>query len=150
MSNDKKKDKERRYFVLIGSAKNWKTSLNHNLWGFTEKSKGLWNKTNPKDLLAFYVTLPIGKVIGFGHVGKKFINDDLIWNDEKLFKNSIWKYKFEIIPSYICKNFEEGVELPYMVLGTSRKAVNEETFASLVKGADSHFNTNLFKEYFIR
>ena len=138
----------RRYFVLIGSSDNWKISLSHNLWGFTEKSKGLWNKTNSKDFLAFYVTLPVGKVIGFGHVGKKFISDDIIWNDEKLFKKSIWKYKFEIIPSYVCENFEDGVELPYMVLGTSRKSIDEETFAGLVKKADSEFSTNLFTEFF--
>jgi len=81
-----------RYYILVGSEENWKVSLEQNLWGFTENSKGSWNTTMTGDVLAFYVTRPLKKVIGFGRVGKKFSSDDLVWNDEKSFNSSIWNY----------------------------------------------------------
>ena len=139
---------ERRYFILVGSQENWKTSMTHNLWGFTETSKGSWNKTNSEDLLAFYAMLPLRRIIGFGRVGKKFVNNELIWNDEKLFKRSLWKYKFEIKPSYVCEDWKDGIELPHMMLATSRKVIDTETFSNLVKKADSSWDTSLFKEFF--
>lgn len=141
-------NEERRHFVLIGRHENWQVSLSNNLWGFTENSKGFWNKTNTGDLLAFYIMSPLRKVVGFGTVGKKFINEDLIWNDEKQFKRSLWKYKFEINPSYICEDWKRGIALPSMSLGVSRKLVDKETFVNMVKNADKTWNSGLFKEFF--
>ena len=145
---NKNKKAETRYFILIGSQENWKTSLTHNLWGFAETSKGSWNKTNPDDLLVFYVMLPVRKIIGFGRVGKKFINDNLVWDEERKSNESIWKYKFEIKPSYVCKDWKDGIELPPMMLATSRKVIDKDVFAKLVKKADSSWKTSLFKEFF--
>lgn len=82
-----------RTYLLIGSKENWEVSLDRQLWGFTEQSKGSWNTTKTGDLLAFYVTTPVKKIIGFGKVIDKMISDDIIWNDEKRFKRSLWKYK---------------------------------------------------------
>lgn len=139
---------DKRYYILVGSEQNWKVSLEHNLWGFTENSKGSWNTTKSGDLLAFYVTRPVKKVIGFGKVGKKFSNDNLVWDDEKLFNRSIWKYKFEIIPEYVCKNWEKGIELPPMALIVSRRVIDKDVFGGLLKKADTAWKTKLFSEFF--
>lgn len=144
-----KNDKDgKRYFILVGSQENWQTSLEHNLWGFTQNIIGHWNKTNSGDLLAFYVTSPLKKVIGFGKVGKKFINENLIWNDEKLFGRSLWKYKFEIEPFFVCANWQKGIRLPPLTLGVSRKLVDKQMFYNLVKEADKTWKSVLVKEFF--
>ena len=139
---------ERRHFILVDTEENWKASLDHGLWGFIERGKGFWNKTNTGDYLIFYVMKPLKKIIGFGAVGEKLVNDDLIWNDEKLFKRSIRKFKFEIKPVYVCKNWDQGIELPPMLLMMSRKLISKDLFFQIVKNADVSWNTDLKKELF--
>jgi predicted RNA-binding protein len=147
MNNKKTNSSRNRYFILIGSPENWHTSLNQNVWGFTENSKGSWNTIKEGDFLAFYVTSPIKKVVGFGHIGKKFINNNLIWNDEKLFKRTLWKYKVEIKPTYVCENWNDGIDLPPIVLRVSRREIDENTFSDLIKKADLSWGSHISKEF---
>lgn len=60
------------YFVLVGDEKTWHVSFEKKIWGFSEKMRGFWNTTQHGDLLAFYVTKPTKKIIGFGKVKEKF------------------------------------------------------------------------------
>ena len=56
-------DEKNRCYLLIGEEENWITSLKENVWGFQKHSQGLWNTTQPNDLIAFYVTKPLQKII---------------------------------------------------------------------------------------
>ena len=60
-----------KYYILVGDEENWKISIKNKIWGFSERNKGSWNKTKPGEYLAFYVTSPIKKIIGFGIVKGK-------------------------------------------------------------------------------
>ena len=94
---------KRRFYILVGDEKTWKTSLTKNIWGFSEKTKGLWNTSQIGDYLVFYVTSPVKKIIGFGNISEKFIDEALFWPDEKIFKRTLWKYRlrFDIFFAYV-------------------------------------------------
>jgi hypothetical protein len=63
------------------------------------------------DLLAFYVTSPIKKVIGFGKITGKDIDEELIYSDEQMFNRSIWKYKIRFEILFSIYTLENGVPL---------------------------------------
>jgi len=81
---------ELRYYLLVGDEENWEISIKEKIWGFTDNSKGMWNTTKKGEFLAFYVTSPVKKIIGFGKVSEKFIDDKLLWNDEKKSFNGVY------------------------------------------------------------
>lgn len=141
-------DKEQpRFFILVGDQESWEISIKKKIWGFGERTKGLWNTSQPNDLLAFYVTRPIGKVIGFGKITGKNVDDSLLWPDEFRFKRSMWKYKIQIKILYSVKDWNKGVSVPTgLMLNTGRKLVTKEIFASLIKNADSKWGTDLHQQ----
>ena len=67
-----------RYYILVADEETWKVALEKHQWGFSQKNVGLWNTTNNGDFVAFYVTKPIQKIIGFGIIQEKYISDELI------------------------------------------------------------------------
>jgi hypothetical protein len=58
----------KRCYILVVDKRTWEHSFLHNLWGFSERTTGLWNTSNVGDLAVFYVTSALSKVIGFGKV----------------------------------------------------------------------------------
>ncbi|MDE1878098.1 MAG: hypothetical protein KGI07_06155 [Thaumarchaeota archaeon] len=138
----------RRFYILVGEERNWKISLKEGLWGFTERAKGSWNTTQVNDLLAFYVTSPTMKIIGFGKVTNKFASEDLIWHDEKLFKRSLWKYKISFKIFHVCDNWKDGLQLPSsLFLQVSRKVIDQNTYVDLVNNADKIWGTKILSSY---
>lgn len=135
---------EPHFFILTGDKETWLRSFNKNLWGFTEKTKGSWNTSQVNDLVAFYVTAPIKKIIGFGIIRKKFIDSELFWNDEILFKKSIWPYRFEFEPIHIEDDWENGISVPAgIMLNVGRKVIDKLIFSNLIREADSKWNTKM-------
>ena len=86
--NKKDKKPQKRYYILVGDEGTWKIALQHLQWGFSQKNIGLWNTINEDEFVAFYVTKPIQKIIGFGKITEKFITKNIIWPDETFFKKS--------------------------------------------------------------
>src|SRR5438445_12723700 len=110
-----------RFYLIIGDQRTMETSIKRSLWGFSEKTVGLWNRTQKNDLVAFYVTSPTKKVIGFGRVIDKSVNSEQIWSDEILFKRSIWKYKIHLEIFHIVKDLAIGISIPKgLMLNTGR------------------------------
>lgn len=138
-----------RFYILVGDEKTWKSALTKNLWGFSENNKGLWNNTNVDEYVALYVTKPIQKVIGFGRINRKFIEETIFWPDEKIFKRPIWKYRLEYSLYHISENWNEGIPVSSeIMLNQGRKVVNKDTFSSLVKAMDKKMKTKIHKEIF--
>ena len=97
-----------KYYLLVGDRKTWNVSLEKRLWGFSEKTKGFWNTTNSGDYIAFYVTTPMRRVIGFGKLGEKFVDKSIIWPDEKLNEGVIWKYRIRYSIIHKIDNWRNG------------------------------------------
>lgn len=136
-----------RFYVLVGEKINWEVSLNTNIWGFIERSKGLWNTIEINEFIAFYVTKPIQKIIGFGRITEKFIDNEILWSDEKLFKRVIWKYRINFKIIHLINDWNEGIVVPTNFMRrSSRTVVDNDLFFDFVKKADEKWKTNILKE----
>ena len=130
-----------RHYVLVGDEKSWRVAIEKNQWGFSEKNKGLWNTIKEGELVAFYVTSPTQKIIGFGRISEKFVSKDLLWPDEKLFKKSIWGNRIKLNVDLLVKNWNDGVKPPSdIMLNVGRKVIPEKIFKSILKDAEKKWN----------
>ena len=90
------------------------------------------------------MTSPVKKIVGFGRITEKFINDDIVWPDEFMFNRSMWKYKmkFEII--FKLNDSSAGVSVPAtMILNQSRKVISKDLFFDLVKKSEEQWNVTI-------
>ena len=134
----------KRYYILVGDDLAWKISLTKKVWGFTDKTKGSWNKSNYGDYIAFYVTQPLGKIVGFGKITDKYIDDQLVWHDEILFNKSIWKYKIRYDILYLVDQWDNGINPPLgIMLNTGRKVVDKSLFMKMVDDSENKWNIQI-------
>jgi predicted RNA-binding protein len=118
----------------VGNRRTWNVSIDKNLWGFSEKTRGLWNTSKEGDFVVFYVTNPTKKIIGFGKFERKFIDNKKIWVEEKLVDESIWKYKIKLKIIYVNANWSNGVSLSKkIIVNTGRKKIDKGLFENLVQ-----------------
>lgn len=137
-----------RTYILVGEKPNWEVALEKNVWGFTERSKGLWNKSEIGEFLAFYVTAPTKKIIGFGQITGKFVSEKLLWKDEFRFKRPLWKYRIDFKPFYVVNNWEKGISVPTnLMLCSSRTVIDQKQFFNFVNNADNEWRTNINKKF---
>lgn len=133
---DQGKKPQKRYYILVGDERTWKVAIQNLQWGFSQKNIGLWNTINENEYVAFYVTKPIQKIIGFGKITEKFISKKIIWPDEKFFKRVLWenRIKFEMLSNI--KNWDDGIDPPpNTMLNIGRKVIEKEVFEELIKNA---------------
>lgn len=124
-----KEETARRCYILTADKHSWKSSLKYNLWGLSERTKGSWNTTQVGDWVAFYVTRPISKIVGFGKITQKFIDENMVWPDERMMRRSIWKYKLKLNIIYVLEEWEKGIPVPsHILLNTGRKVLDRRTF----------------------
>lgn len=140
------KTTDHRFYILVGDPENWEIALKNRIWGFKEATKGLWNKSQIGEYVAFYVTTPIKKIIGFGKIIDKYIEDTIIWSDEKLFNRSLWNYRFELEIIYLIDDWNKGIRLTSIHLNVGRKVVSEYFFKTLVKKADQKWSSNIYQQ----
>jgi hypothetical protein len=130
-----------RYYILVGDEATWKIALKHNQWGFSQKSIGLWNTIEDGEFVAFYVTKPVQKIIGFAKITEKFISKEIIWPDEKFFKKSMWGNRIKLKISSHVKNWDDGVDPPpNTMLNIGRKVISKEIFNKLIQNANKKWS----------
>lgn len=89
------------YWLVVGSKKNWETAFLHkNIWGLKNTQRHLWEAISEKDILLFYVTKPIGGIIGHGVIRTKFFQDKPLWPQEIKDNEVIWPLRFEFDVEY--------------------------------------------------
>lgn len=133
-----------RYYFLVGDIQTWKVSLKHNVWGFSERSKGNWNTSNSGDYVAFYVTSPIKRIIGFGLLTTKFKDKSKLWPDEITFDKVLWPYRIMFQNLYTLTNWDKGISVPQtIVLNTGRKVISKSLFAILISKAEKKWRKDL-------
>ena len=78
------------------SRENWETAFKHgNIWGLKERQRHLWESLNEGDTLLFYVTQPIGGIVGRGVLRTKFKQNRPLWPQELRENRLIWPLRFE-------------------------------------------------------
>ena len=84
------------YWLVVGSRENWETAFKHgNIWGLKERQRHLWESLNEGDTLLFYVTQPIGGIVGRGVLRTKFKQNRPLWPQELRESRLIWPLRFE-------------------------------------------------------
>ena len=144
--------KVQRYYLLVGDENNWRTAIKENMWGFSETTKGLWNTIQVDEIVGFYVTQPFSKIIGFGQITHKKIDESLLWDDELNFNRSLWKYRVEFMPIFINKDWKKGIRLDSnkkWFLQSTRVVIKKNLFFELVENADKSWKTKI-KEKLIK
>jgi hypothetical protein len=138
-----------RYYILVGDEGTWNVALSNNLWGFSEKSRGFWNTSSDGDCLAFYVTDPLKRVIGFGKIKRKFIDDTIVFPDEKLFGKGIWKYRIEFDKIQVAEDWmKNGITVPSTImLNTGRRVVDADVFKALVRRAERKWAVRIREKF---
>lgn len=132
------------HYILVGNRKTWNASFKKLIWGFSDKTKGFWNTTKSGDLVAYYVTKPTKKIIGFGILKRKFIDNTIFWPEEKLLEEIIWKYRIKYSITHIEKNWKNGIDVPKkIILNQGRKKISKEDFLDLIKSAEKKWETKI-------
>ena len=129
----------------MGDENSWKIGLNNKIWGFKDTNFGLWNKTREGEFVIFYVTAPVSKIIGVGQVEKKYVEESIIWPEEKFANRSLWKHKFKL---KILKtvSYDKGIPKPNnLMLNVGRKVLEEDQFLLLLKEADKKWGSNIME-----
>jgi len=134
---------------LVCDHRAWEIGLAQKIFGFRTSTFGLWNTSNVGDFVAFYVTSPLKKIVGFGKITEKFEDDTIIWGAEEFSGKAIWKFRIKFKVIRMTKNWKNGIAPPSnMMLNTGRKVVDEKIFSDLVKDADSKWRTKMHEEIF--
>jgi len=84
------------YWLVVGKRQNWETAFKEgNIWGLKEAQQHLWESLNEDDILLFYVTQPVGGIIGYGVLRTKFRQNRPLWPQELREHKLIWPLRFE-------------------------------------------------------
>ena len=119
---------------MVADQKTWLKSFTRNIFGFKENTKGLWNTTNVGDFVSFYATSPIKKIIGFGKITKKFLDEELFFPDEILFKRPLWKYRVQFEVLRMIDDWNSGISPPKTImLNVGRREINKDIFSEITK-----------------
>jgi len=124
------------FYIMVGNELAWKSAFKKNLWGFSERTKGLWRTIEPEDFVAFYVTYPIKKIIGFGNIEKKFVSETLFWPDEMIFKRCLWPYRIQFTILHVINKWHDGIKVNRIILNQGRKKISENEFESFLMEAE--------------
>ncbi|MFC1938788.1 hypothetical protein ACFLWM_01355 [Chloroflexota bacterium] len=81
---------------MDGNVQNWRTAFEHeNIWGLKETQRHLWESLGENDTVIFYVTKPVGGVIGYGFIRTKFKQTRPLWSQELREGRVVWPLRFE-------------------------------------------------------
>lgn len=86
------------HWILPGDSNNWLLGIERKIWGVrdTPSLRRAWESLKPGDFLFFYVTRPIGGVVGMGRVLAKFEGREPLWPAEVQARKVIYPLRFEM------------------------------------------------------
>jgi len=84
------------HWLVVGKSQNWGIAFKKgNIWGLKENQRHLWESLSEGDILLFYVTRPVGGIIGYGVLHTKFKQNRPLWPQELSEGKLIWPLRFE-------------------------------------------------------
>lgn len=92
-----------KWWLAIGPPNYWQIAFEQgSIWGLraTSRLNSRWEKLSEGDYVLFYATRPIGGVIGYGIVRRKFRQDRPLWPQELKERRVIWPNRFEFDVQY--------------------------------------------------
>ena len=97
-----------RFWLVVGTPTNWHTAFDYGgIWGLRKTQRHFWESlTENADVIFFYVTMPVGGVVGHGIVRTKLHQQSPLWPEERAKNEVIWPLRFEFdviscLPPYL-------------------------------------------------
>jgi len=93
-----------KWWLAVGPPEHWKIAFEQgSIWGLegTPWHEARWKDISEGDGVLFYATRPVGGVIGYGTVQRKFRQDKPLWPVEVQKGKVIWPNRFEIDVKYL-------------------------------------------------
>jgi hypothetical protein len=93
-----------KWWLAVGPPEHWKITFEQgSIWGLedTPWHNARWKDLSEGDNVLFYATRPVGGVIGYGVVQRKFRQDKPLWPVEVQKGKVIWPNRFEIGVKYL-------------------------------------------------
>jgi len=90
--------------LAVGPPEYWQIAFEQgSIWGLraTPRHDALWKMLSEGDSVIFYATLPVGGVIGYGEVRRKFKQDRPLWPLEVKEGKVMWPNRFEFDAKYL-------------------------------------------------
>lgn len=143
-----------KIWLSSGPPENWMVAIQEGgVWGVDPKPtlKKRWDKLSEGDLVAFYVSSPVSRVVGLGRVKSKNKEDIPLWPAEKQAGRAKWVYRFRFdILQCLDENLWKTKGIPIGDLRISRSAglnlVREKSVAvAFLQRADVEWGTDLTK-----
>ena len=144
-----------RFWLLSGTLENWTRTFSEaeHLWATRDIPilRSAVQRIGKGDLLAFYVTRPVGGVVGFGVAeSERYTGTMPYWPDEKKQKKVLYphRFKFSIVDSLPEKDWRAKAlrfgELSFqLVVYKSLNALTEDQFNSIVQACDEKWMTDI-------
>ena len=144
-----------RFWLLSGTLENWTRTFSEaeHLWATRDIPilRSAVQRIGKGDLLAFYVTRPVGGVVGFGVAeSERYTGTTPYWPDEKKQKKVLYphRFKFSIVDSLPEKDWRAKAlrfgELSFqLVVYKSLNALTEDQFNSIVQACDEKWMTDI-------
>ncbi len=92
------------WWLAVGPPEQWQIAFEHgSTWGLRASAKhtAIWESLSEGDGVLFYATLPVGGVIGYGTVSRKFRQTTPLWPSEVKEGKAIWPNRFEFDVKYL-------------------------------------------------
>ncbi len=123
------------HWILSGSKENFKYALfsTPNIWGVYDKWFPQWKALSKGDVLFFYVSDNIKRIIGIGKVGNKFIQHKPLWPDELKRNEVLYPLRFEFVIEFILPEKEwkiSGITITQFIY----KELGKGASADLLRG----------------
>jgi len=105
-----------KWLILCGNEENWNVAIKNKVWGTKPLLRKLWSGLSKGDIIFFYVTRSIKRIVGVGIVKEKLdpqtYEPKPLWPDEKNKDKVIYPYRFRFETIYLCKNLSlEGINI---------------------------------------
>jgi len=147
-------DELMKVWVSSGPIENWRVALKEGgVWGVNPKPslKKRWDRISKGDLVAFYVSTPVSRVVGVGCIKRKDKEDTPLWPAEKRSGKAKWVYRFWFDILYCLEeSFWKTKGIPIADLRIARAAglnlVRERSAAvAFLQRTDVEWGTNFTK-----
>jgi hypothetical protein len=92
-----------KWWLAVGPSEYWRIAFEQgSIWGLkgSPRHDALWKGLSEGDYVLFYATQPIGGIIGYGVVRRKFRQDKPLWPQEVKEDKVIWPNRFEFDVKY--------------------------------------------------
>lgn len=91
-----------KYWIVAGLLENWQLAFEHGrIWGLRPRLQDRWERIQEGDKILIYVMKPVGGIVGYGTIRRKFKQDKPLWPDEIKRNEVIWPYRFDFDVDYL-------------------------------------------------